>query len=148
MVTGAIIHTLFSLVTHTGLQAVSLEAPAADTRLVIPAQSQRTEEIHLGLSWAEGLGKYKLSKVITLTPRFLIRNAFSEPIQFREHGVGPKGRATLNPGERAPLHFIRVGDEKLLTIAIPGLNAHWCVVLSRLSVYIQQTGDVGRHLST
>lgn len=107
---------------------MSLEAPAADTRLVIPAESQRAEEIHVGLSWAEGLGKYKLTKVITLSPRFLIRNAFSDPIQIREHGVGPKGRVTLSPGERAPLHSVRLGDEKLLTIATPGLNAHWCVV--------------------
>ncbi|KAH9950347.1 vacuolar protein sorting-associated protein 13 [Amylocystis lapponica] len=106
-------------------QVVSLEAPAADTRLVIPSRTQRSDEIHVGLSWSEGLGKYKMTKVITLTPRFIIKNNFTEPIAFREHGVAPRGRSTLQPGERYPLHFIRMGEEKLLTVAIPGLNAQW-----------------------
>ncbi|KAL6309957.1 vacuolar protein sorting-associated protein 13 [Sparassis latifolia] len=106
-------------------QVVSLEAPAADARLVISSRTQRLEEIHIGLSWTEGLGKYKLTKVITLTPRFIIKNNFSEAISFREHGVAPRGRSTLVPDERCPLHFIRAGDEKLLTLALPGLNARW-----------------------
>lgn len=80
----------------------------------------------MGLSWTEGLGKYKLTKVITLTPRFIIRNNFSRPVSFREHGVAPRGRSTLDPGERCPLQFIRMGENKLLTVAIAGLNAQWC----------------------
>lgn len=107
------------------LQTVSFEAPAADTRLVIPSDSHRPEEIHIGLSWSEGLGKYKMTKVITLTPRFIIKNTFSEALSFREHGVAPRGRFTLGPGERCPLHFTRAGEEKLLTLALPGLNAQW-----------------------
>lgn len=107
------------------IKTVSLEAPAADTALVIPSQSQRGEEIHVGVSWSEGLGKYKLSKVITLAPRFIVRNASSEPIAFREHGAPPKGRSSLQPGERAPLLFTRAGDIRLLTFAFPGLNARW-----------------------
>ncbi|CAL1695807.1 unnamed protein product [Somion occarium] len=106
-------------------QAVSLEAPAADTRLVIPSQTQRAEEIHVGLSWSEGFGKYKLTKVITLAPRFFVRNASSDPIAFREHGAPPRGRSSLKSGERCPLHFTRAGDPKLLTFAFPGLNARW-----------------------
>lgn len=115
---------------------MSFEAPGADTRLVLPTQTQRAEEIQVGLSWAEGLGKYKLTKVITLSPRFLVRNATPEPIQFREYGVVPKGRATLNPGEREPLHVTRVGEDKLLTIATPGLNAQWLVLLPYILTYI------------
>ncbi|OCH96150.1 vacuolar protein sorting-associated protein 13 [Obba rivulosa] len=106
-------------------QDVSFEAPAADTRLAMPSQARRTEEIQIGLSWSEGLGKYKLTKVITLAPRFIVKNDFSEPITFREHGVAPKGRSTLNPRDRCPLHFIKSGEEKLLTFAFPGLNAQW-----------------------
>ncbi|KZT02705.1 vacuolar protein sorting-associated protein 13 [Laetiporus sulphureus 93-53] len=104
---------------------VTLDAPAADTRLAVPSQVQRSEEIHIGLSWSEGLGKYKLTKVITLAPRFIIKNNFSRAIAFREHGVAPRGRSTLDPGERCSLQFIRTGEEKLLTIALPGLNAQW-----------------------
>ncbi|KAH9944371.1 vacuolar protein sorting-associated protein 13 [Epithele typhae] len=106
-------------------QGVSLDAPTADTRLVMPHQSQGTEEIQVGLSWTEGLGKYKLSKVITLAPRFIIKNNFSKSLAFREHGSAPRGRSTVEPGERVPFQFMRVGEDKLLTVALPGLNALW-----------------------
>lgn len=106
-------------------QGVSFDAPTAETRLVVQHQTQRSEEIHVGLSWTEGLGKYKLTKVVTLAPRFLIKNNSSQPLAFREHGVAPRGRSSIEPAERVPLHFLRVGDEKLLTIAVPGLNAQW-----------------------
>ncbi|CDO71578.1 hypothetical protein BN946_scf184911.g48 [Trametes cinnabarina] len=115
----------FKVGDSTWSQSISLDAPTAETRLVIPHQTQKSEEIHVGLSWTEGLGKYKLTKVITLAPRFIIKNNFSQPLAFREHGVAPRGRATIDPGEKRPLHFLRIGDEKLLTIAMPGLNAQW-----------------------
>lgn len=95
--------------------------------LVIPTQKQKSEEIHLGLSWTEGLGKYKLTKVITLAPRFLLKNNLSDPISFREHGVAPRERSTINPGERCPMMFLRAGQEKLMTVALAGLNAQWFV---------------------
>ena len=88
-------------------------------------QERRSDEIHAGLSWAAGLGKYKLTKVITLAPRFIIKNNVSQPLAIREHGVAPRGRAAMEPGERRPLHFLRVGEDKLLTVALPGLNAQW-----------------------
>ena len=107
------------------MQGISLDAPTAETRLVMPHQTQKSDEIHAGLSWREGLGKYKLTKVLTLAPRFIIKNNFSQTLAFREHGVAPRNRSTIEPGERCPLHFLRVGEEKLLTIALPGLNAQW-----------------------
>lgn len=77
------------------------------------------------MSWTEGLGKYKLTKVITLAPRFLVKNNLAEPLVFREHGVAPKDRSLLDPGQRTPLQIMRAAQEKLLTVAFPGLNAQW-----------------------
>jgi vacuolar protein sorting-associated protein 13A/C len=82
----------------------------------------------VGVSWTEGLGKYKLTKVITLAPRFLIKNNLAEAISFREHGVAPKDRSIIEPGQRSPLQIMRMGQEKLLTVAFSGLNAQWCVL--------------------
>ncbi|KAL0581607.1 Vacuolar protein sorting-associated protein 13 [Marasmius crinis-equi] len=105
---------------------VSLETPSAETTLIVPSQRQRSDEIHVALSWTEGLGKYKLTKVITFTPRFLLKNNLSEPISFRQHGVAPRERSVINPGERAPLQLLNGNsEEKLLTLAFPGLNAQW-----------------------
>ncbi|THV04954.1 vacuolar protein sorting-associated protein 13 [Dendrothele bispora CBS 962.96] len=103
----------------------SVEAPAAEAALVVPSQRQRSEEVHVGVSWSEALGKYKFSKIITLAPRFLLKNNLSEPIQFREHGVAPRDNSVVNPSERCPLAYMRAGQEKLLMFAFPGLNAKW-----------------------
>lgn len=106
---------------------------------MIPSQQRKSEEIHVGLSWTEGLGKYKLTKVITLAPRFLLKNNLSEAICFREHGVAPRDRSIISASQRCPLHFMRTGQEKLLTMAFPGLNAHWCVEInSNLSSGIKE----------
>uniref|UniRef100_A0A5K1JWH3 CHIP6 n=1 Tax=Ganoderma boninense TaxID=34458 RepID=A0A5K1JWH3_9APHY len=109
----------------TWSQGVSFDAPRAETRLVMLHQENRSDEIHTGLSWTEGSGKYKLTKVITLAPRFIVKNDFSQPLAIREHGVAPRGRAAMDPGERRPLNFLRVEVDKLMTVALPGLNAQW-----------------------
>ncbi|PCH33647.1 vacuolar protein sorting-associated protein vps13 [Wolfiporia cocos MD-104 SS10] len=127
-------------------QTVNLEAPTADTRLVVPSRAQRAEEIHVGLSWSEGLGKYKLTKVITLVPRFIIKNECSVSVSFREHKVAPRDLSTLKTGERRPLQVIRVGQEKLLTVAFPGLNARWSAPINMEDIGVvhfrlQEAGD-------
>lgn len=87
----------------------------------------KSEEMHVGLSWAEGLGKYKLSKVVTLAPRFIVKNMTSRPLSFREHGVPPQSGSTLDPGGQAPMTTLRSGMDGLLTFAYSGLNAKWYV---------------------
>ncbi|TFK57082.1 DUF1162-domain-containing protein [Heliocybe sulcata] len=106
-------------------RGVSLDAPAADTRLVLQSQAQKGKELHVGLSWTEASGKYKLTKVITLAPRFLIKNCLSSPLTFREHGVPPQDRSTLQPDERASLDWTKADQDKLLTVALPGLDTVW-----------------------
>lgn len=93
--------------------------------MAIPSVRQKNEEYRFGLSWTEGLGKYKLTKVITISPRFILKNNLPCPIQFREYKGLPRGRAVLDPGERFQLQTMQGGDEKLLTIAYTGLNARW-----------------------
>ncbi|KIY71623.1 vacuolar protein sorting-associated protein 13 [Cylindrobasidium torrendii FP15055 ss-10] len=109
---------------------LNVEAPTAESAVVIPSVKSKQDEVHIGVSWAEGLGKYKLSKVITLAPRFIIKNILGAPITFREHGVAPRDRSTINVGERCPLLALRSTQEKLLTIAYSGLNAHWSPPIS------------------
>jgi vacuolar protein sorting-associated protein 13A/C len=106
-------------------QFVSLEAPAAETDLVIPSPRPKGDEIHIGLSWTEGLGKLKLTKIITLAPRFYLKNELTQAISFRQHGVAPQERSVVEPNQRFPLYNVRFGQEKLLTIAYPGLDAQW-----------------------
>jgi len=94
--------------------------------MVVSSQSQQGDDIYLGISWAEGSGKYKIVKVITLTPRFLVKNMLSVPIAFREHGVPPRqDKGIIAPNDRSPFFLLRSKEEKLFTVAYPGINAHW-----------------------
>lgn len=93
---------------------ISLEAPAAETALVMPSKS-RKEELHIGLAWAEGLGKYKLTKVITITPRFVLKNSLNETLWVREHGTPTSTQ--LEPGQRRHLNTLRASQEHLLVVA-------------------------------
>lgn len=103
--------------------------------MVIPSTQQKSEEYHFGLSWTEGLGKYKLTKVITISPRFILKNDLACPIQFREYKGLLRGRAVLDAGERVPLQILKAGEEQLLTIAYTGLNARWYVDKKRKKFY-------------
>ncbi|CEH13766.1 Vacuolar protein sorting-associated protein [Ceraceosorus bombacis] len=101
---------------------LSFEAIGSDSEVVIPSAS-RNEEIHLGLNIQDGLGKFKLSKVVKLTPRYLVRNNLGETLNLREPGAADF--VTVEAGRRVPLHFLRVGASKQMTLAYPGLNNKW-----------------------
>lgn len=101
---------------------LSFEAIGSETEVVIPSSS-KNEEIHLGLTIEEGLGKFSLSKVVKLTPRYLVKNDLGEQINLREAGAADI--ISSDPGKRQPLHFLRVGASKQMTLAYPGLNNKW-----------------------
>ena len=107
------------------MQPLSFKAPSAESVLVIPSQKLKGEEVQTGITWTEGSGKYKLTKVITVAPRFIVKNNLSHPLAVREHGVGPGDKSVLEPGQRLPLLSVRKGPSKLLTVAYPGVNAKW-----------------------
>lgn len=106
----------------TWSKPLSFEAIGSETEVVIPSAT-KNEEIHVGLTVEDGLGKFKLCKVIKLTPRYLVRNNLDEPINLREAGAADF--VTAEPGRRVPLHFLRVGASKQMTLAYPGLNNKW-----------------------
>ncbi|KIM32678.1 hypothetical protein M408DRAFT_326439 [Serendipita vermifera MAFF 305830] len=101
-------------------ETLDVEAPSAETDLVLPA---RGLEGHLGVSWTPGSGKYSLSKVITLSPRFIVKNGTSAIIRFREYGS--KDQVDLQPNATSPILWTRREPDKLLLIAYPGLDTVW-----------------------
>ncbi|KAG2023495.1 hypothetical protein CC2G_001143 [Coprinopsis cinerea AmutBmut pab1-1] len=135
---------IFKFGESTWSKMISLEAPSAETEVSVFTPRNSPDQLFTGLSWSEGQGKYKLTKVIVLTPRFLIRNNLSYPIVFREHGVIPRERAVIPPGERAALRVLRSSEDKLLTIAYSGINAQWTPPISLEdigSVYVRLARD-------
>lgn len=96
---------------------LSFEPVAADMQIVMP-HPDGNSDYFVGLSYAEGLGKYKLTKVITIAPRFLVKNSFEHEIHIRQ--PGSEKVIALAPGERVPLHQLRSRSPPHLAIILPG----------------------------
>ncbi|KAK3113583.1 Vacuolar protein sorting-associated protein 13 [Teratosphaeriaceae sp. CCFEE 6253] len=103
-------------------QAVSFDAIGANVDVKLAAASGRAE-MHAGLEVMEGEGKYKLTKVITITPRFIVKNRMAKEIQIRE--PGSSDFATLKPGELHPLRFLKQTTGQQLCLCFPGVSNKW-----------------------
>lgn len=85
--------------------------------------SNSKSELHVGMSVAEGEGKYKLTKVVTVAPRFILKNKLKEEIHIRE--PGSSNVMAMKHGDLLPLHFMRQAVEKQLYLCFPGPNNQW-----------------------
>ena len=101
---------------------LSFDAIGSSFEAVLSHSSARSE-IHVGLSVAEGEGKYKLTKVVTIAPRFILKNKFSEEINIRE--PGSSNTMTLKAGSLMPLHFLKQTPVKQLCLCYSGVNNQW-----------------------
>ena len=106
----------------TWSKPVSFDAIGATVDVKLPADSGRSE-MHAGLMVEEGEGKYKLTKVVSVTPRFIVKNKLSEEIQIRE--PGSSDASTLKPGELHPLRFLKQNTGQQLCLCFPGVNNSW-----------------------
>ncbi|RAK82781.1 membrane morphogenesis protein VPS13 [Aspergillus fijiensis CBS 313.89] len=100
----------------------SFEAIGSTFEVILPDQHGKSE-FHSGVSVAEGEGKYKMTKVVTIAPRFVLKNKLSEDILVRE--PGSSNVLNLKSGELVPLHFLRQVAEKQLCLCFPGVNNQW-----------------------
>ncbi|KAH0223832.1 vacuolar protein sorting-associated protein 13, partial [Aureobasidium melanogenum] len=101
---------------------VSFEAIGSTTDVTVAAESGRSE-MHVGLTVEEGEGKYKLTKVITIAPRFVVRNKLGEDLNIREPGSSDV--TTLKPQDLHPLRFLRQSSGQQLCLCFPGVNNNW-----------------------
>jgi vacuolar protein sorting-associated protein 13A/C len=115
-------------------QPLSFEAIGSVYDVALPNQG-RSEEIHVGIHVQEGHGKFKLTKTITITPRFVLSNQTGENIRYRVPET--KNDYILDAHQRIPLYNIRVQTEKQLTIKLEGISHTWSAPFN-----IQDIGDV------
>ncbi|EAW10592.1 membrane morphogenesis protein VPS13 [Aspergillus clavatus NRRL 1] len=100
----------------------SFEALGSTFEVIFPDR-QGKSEFHAGVSVAEGEGKYKMTKVVTIAPRFILKNKLGEDILVRE--PGSSNVLTIKGGDLVPLHFLRQVAEKQLCLCFPGVNNQW-----------------------
>ena len=100
----------------------SFDAIGSTVDVVLPSATKNSE-IHIGITVDSGDGKYKMTKVVTLAPRFVLKNQMNEEINVREPGSSEL--FTLKPQALEPLHFLRKTAVKQLSLCFPGLNNQW-----------------------
>lgn len=85
--------------------------------------SNRNSEIHIGISVESGEGKYMMTKVVTLAPRFIVQNKTGEEINIREPSSSEL--TALKAGQLLPLHFLKKTAAKQLCLCYPGVDNQW-----------------------
>ncbi|KAK5086299.1 Vacuolar protein sorting-associated protein 13 [Lithohypha guttulata] len=100
----------------------SFDAIGSTYEVVLPAANNKTE-FHAGVSVAEGEGKYNLTKVVTVAPRFILKNKIGEDLELREPGSSDIIR--LKNNDLLPVYFMTQGLEKQLCLCFPGVNNQW-----------------------
>jgi vacuolar protein sorting-associated protein 13A/C len=100
----------------------SFDAIGSSSEFVVQS-TKKAAEMHVGISIDSGQGKYKMTKIVTLAPRFVVQNRLGEEINLRE----PSSSHIMTLQERAlhPLHFMQKSPVKQLCICYPGVNTQW-----------------------
>ncbi|KPI40863.1 Vacuolar protein sorting-associated protein 13 [Cyphellophora attinorum] len=106
----------------TWSKAQSFDALGSSYEVVLPASSGRSE-MHVGVDVSEGEGKYNVTKVVTITPRFVLKNKIGENLELRE--PGSSNIMKLKNNDLLPLYFLRQIQDKQLCLCFPGGNNQW-----------------------
>lgn len=99
------------------------------TTEIIMANSSKQSEIHVGMHVSEGKGRYKLTRFIELTPRFIIHNSLKDELRIRD----PMVTLDMAPDAFEPLHFISetpLGDKVTLEASFTGEGCQWSAPFS------------------
>ncbi|AGO11202.1 AaceriACL064Cp [[Ashbya] aceris (nom. inval.)] len=94
---------------------------AVDVTMDVP---NKDKECNIGIYVTEGNGKYALSKVVEIQPRYIIRNKLDSDIVITETEF-VDGTCTLSPGSSMPLYKLRNVVNKQLRLKFLGNDSEW-----------------------
>lgn len=101
---------------------LSFDAIGQNTGMKAQIQGKQSE-MNFGISINEGEGKYKLSKVITFAPRYIVRNNLKESIMLVENGS--TNQFELEAGAITPLYQLRRIEQKSIMIRFAHGGRTW-----------------------
>lgn len=101
----------------------SFDAIGSSSEVVLQSTRTRSTEIHIGINVEPGEGKYKMTKIVTLSPRFVIKNNLGEAINIRE--PSSSNVLPIKDGALQPLHFLQKSPIKQLCLSYPDVNSQW-----------------------
>ncbi|KAI1371765.1 vacuolar protein sorting-associated protein 13 [Hypoxylon crocopeplum] len=100
----------------------SFDAIGSTAEVVLPS-SKKDSEIHVGITVEPGEGKYKMTKVVTLAPRFVVKSKIGEELVIREPTSSKT--MTLKPGALQPLHWLQRSATKQIALRFAGIDDQW-----------------------
>ncbi|KAI8944058.1 hypothetical protein F4801DRAFT_267969 [Xylaria longipes] len=100
----------------------SFDAIGSTTDVALQSATKQSE-LHVGITVESGEGKYKLTKVVTIAPRFVVKNKVGEVINVRE----PRSSniMTLEAGALQPLYWLQRSQTKQIALCFPGMDNQW-----------------------
>ncbi|CCH41516.1 Vacuolar protein sorting-associated protein [Wickerhamomyces ciferrii] len=125
---------------------VSFEAIGRASEVTMQLPNKKSE-MNVGIEVKEGEGKYQLSKVVTISPRYIIKNNLSTDIEIVD--IGSSDSLHLKSGSMEPLYRLPRMEDKQLKLLLPGGSSKWSSPFSIkdigqvfLKVYKQDVGQV------
>jgi len=128
----------------------SFEAVGQSYEVVIPKEyDNQPGEAHLGVSISNGVGQYKLTKIITIRPRWVVESYLEDAIYFRQPGL--KDFSVLEPGAKKDVIYLsdevarlqfRFGDNtrnKWFVNEVAGLTTG--LIRSILAIWVKSTSS-------
>lgn len=103
-------------------EEISFDTIGKDSDVVIQSNT-RQSEIHVGVHITEGQGIYKLTKIVTLTPRFVVHNKLKDDIQIRD--TGSSDIVVVKSNSVQPVHFLRRSSNMQLSACFFGATSQW-----------------------
>lgn len=101
---------------------ISFDAIGQTIGLLVQLNNKQTE-MNFGVSLGEGEGKYKLTKVVTFSPRYVIKNTLSEPLSLVENGSTKQ--LLLESGQLMPLYNLHRIDKKSIMLKFEKGGKGW-----------------------
>lgn len=95
---------------------VSFDAIGQATAIKAQVSGKQTE-MNVGIFVNEGEGKYNLSKVVNVAPRYILRNNLGERLEVIENGSTKS--FVIEPSELVPLYGLRRSEQKSLLMRFP-----------------------------
>lgn len=78
---------------------------------------------HAGINVVEGTGIFRLTKLITITPRYIIKNNMNLGLKFCE--FGDEEITNIDPGQKMPVYQTTKSSVRWLCLQLQELNNNW-----------------------
>ncbi|KAI9272903.1 hypothetical protein BDA99DRAFT_569176 [Phascolomyces articulosus] len=117
-------------------EELSFEAVGSVQDVILPTAGN-VHQIHLGVHVEEGVGMYHMTRMIIISPRFILKNNLGMDIKYREFGMPIDDfMLTLKPEQRAPLYNLSKSNIRWLCLCRAEEGGIWSSPFD-----IQQIGD-------